>query len=251
MEVIDGRILMHRIERFNIGSIHESNFSGKYKIIDISNKIATVKFIDTGYIKKTGLSHLRKGTVKDLMRPRVTGVGYLGSEYDNIIKSNDKKFVRKLYSRWRNMLKRCYSSDHKNFNIYGGAGVSVDKKWHNFSKFFYDVQKIDGWNIDKFMDNKIQLDKDKFQQNVPINKKIYSKKTCCWLSAKEQNELIDFSKAHEFEMINFVVIFPDGHIETHKGIGRFANKYNLCKEAISQCILGKQQSHAGYKFEKI
>lgn len=246
---INNRILLHRIDKFTPGSIHKSNLSGYYRILEINNSIATIEFIKTKYIKKTSVNHLRSGVAKDPTYPRVSGVGYLGVDYTNIIKMNDRDFVKKLYSTWRNMLKRCYEKTHKNYKSYGGSGVSVHKSWHNFSTFFEEVQKLDGWDINNFMKNKITLDKDKYQQNVKSEYKMYSQDTCCWLSIYDQNKLIDFRAAHEFEMKKFIVYFPDGHLELHTGMSKFALDHGLTKTSMSKCLLGKQKSHKGYKFK--
>ena len=195
---------IHRIndfENIKVGNIYSSKFNGYFKIIDITGQIYTIEFIETGYIKKTKLPKIRQGNLKDIYKPIVYGVGYLGEN----IKSS--KLKRDLYTRWRNMLSRCYNESNKYYNVYGGNNVVVDKRWYNFYNFYHDVQKIDGWNIDKFLNKEISLDKDKYQK--VCTHKVYSKDTCCWLSIKEQNSLVNFVDAHDKEMIEFIAIFPD------------------------------------------
>ena len=150
------------------------------------------------------------------------------------------------------MLSRCYNKNNQYYRLYGGAGVTVDNRWHNFYNFYNDIQTLDGWNKDDFLNKKITLDKDKLQQKS--DKKVYSKDTCCWLSIIEQNSLIDFVSAHENEMTKFLAIFPNGDKIIYSGVKRFCreySKYNLIPQSIISCINGEQSQHKGFKFSKV
>ena len=77
------------------------------------------------------------------------------------------------------MVSRCSSPSNPNFKYYGAEGVSVCDRWviskgGSFENFLNDMgPKPEGkW-----------LDKDKIGDG-----KLYSPKTCCWLSPKEQME---------------------------------------------------------------
>lgn len=73
---------------------------------------------------------------------------------------------------------RCNNPHNEEYQNYGGRGVKYCKKWSTGIGFMDDVDKIDGWDLNKFLQNKLQLDKDiKIKGN-----KLYSKETCMWVS---------------------------------------------------------------------
>ena len=37
------------------------------------------------------------------------------------------------------MMQRCYRPSHKNFQRYGGKGITVCQRWHNFKNFSFDM----------------------------------------------------------------------------------------------------------------
>jgi hypothetical protein len=53
-----------------------------------------------------------------------------------LMKANSK---HPLYRKWRNIISRCYKPYNNNFEQYGGRGVIVDERWHDFCNFVEDV----------------------------------------------------------------------------------------------------------------
>ena len=228
--------------------IKETLFNGKCKILKIENaKHVEIKFLDTGFRKVTSISKLKSGTVKDPTRKRIYGVGCIGSEYDRLVSEYGYKLVRKMYVTWKNMLSRCYNEKHKNYNLYGGSGVYVVHRWLNFSKFFKDAIDLKNFDKEDFLNNEITLDKDKKQRNVTIKK--YGKSTCVWLTIKEQNELIDFEKAHEHEKKSFCIVDDYGNKHIVTGIRKFARDNNVTESCISGFYRGKTKKFRGYKID--
>lgn len=76
-----------------------------------------------------------------------------------------------IYKIWAGMMSRCYNPKVKIYEYYGGRGITVCQKWHNFSGFYEDM----GDRPDK-----LQLDRID-------NSKGYSKENCRWITAKENN----------------------------------------------------------------
>lgn len=60
-------------------------------------------------------------------------------------------FGTKVYSSWAAMLYRCRNPRAKAFANYGGRGVTVCDRWHEFSNFYEDMGKThwDGAEIDR------------------------------------------------------------------------------------------------------
>lgn len=170
---------------FNPDEIYHSNNYGDYKItedlgnIDYNVRYVRIRFIDTNYETIVTHGNARIGNVKDVMRPMVYGVGYIGTE--DVLEADSIDKI--LYHRWINMLSRCYNEKDKRYNSYGGIGVSVSNEWLNFNNYRNDVKLIHGYNL--FVQNPelYHLDKDYLQLMVPHSKRSYSKYTCIWMNA--------------------------------------------------------------------
>ena len=44
-----------------------------------------------------------------------------------------------VYSSWKNMKHRCYYIYHNSYDGYGGRGITVCERWHNFINFYADM----------------------------------------------------------------------------------------------------------------
>ena len=149
------------------------------------------------------------------------------------------------------MLSRCYDTKNNHYKIYGKLGVSVDKSWHCYTNFYIDAQKLSGYNREEVINGKLTLDKDMLQKNIDKSDMKYSKKTCCWLTISEQNEIVNHDKAQDSLKSYFVVKFPNGEKEhILKGIGKFAKKYNLDSGDCSRAVNGIINHVKGFKFRK-
>jgi hypothetical protein len=55
-----------------------------------------------------------------------------------------------LYYTWYNMHRRCYSEEFDSFPHYGGRGIFVCDRWHDFDAFVEDVSpRPDGCSLDR------------------------------------------------------------------------------------------------------
>lgn len=76
-----------------------------------------------------------------------------------------------LYYTWYNMLRRCYKETDKSYANYGGRGITVDPRWHEFKNFA----------------NDIGLKPDKSYSLERVDNDVgYSKANCKWASRSEQ-----------------------------------------------------------------
>lgn len=74
------------------------------------------------------------------------------------------------YHVWRGMLKRCNNPKHKSYKYYGGRGIKVCKRWHEFKFFLKDMgQRPIGLTLDR--------------TNVNGN---YCKLNCTWANWSDQ-----------------------------------------------------------------
>ena len=79
----------------------------------------------------------------------------------------------KLYMIWGAMMKRCNTSTDKSYAHYGGRGIKVCERWHNFPDFYADMGPtwIEGWSIERL--------------NVNGD---YCPENCIWIPRGEQSK---------------------------------------------------------------
>jgi hypothetical protein len=76
----------------------------------------------------------------------------------------------RTYSTWLSMRRRCDTPGTDGFDRYGGRGISVCSRWHDFNAFLADMgERPAGMSIDR-----IDPDGD------------YEKSNCRWATPKEQ-----------------------------------------------------------------
>lgn len=153
------------------GNVYDTT-NGKISIVEYHHSdCIDVLFLETGYLTSATAAQVRKGLIKDKLKPTLCGVGYLG------VGGFTGKTHPKLYKTWNNMINRCYNSNTIKENpSYEGCTVCHD--WFNFQKFCEDIQTMDGFdNLSKGY----HLDKD---LKVPGNK-VYSKDFCSIISISD------------------------------------------------------------------
>ena len=211
-------------------------FVSKFVSNDSKNRYYEIIFPYTGYSAIFTKTQIVRGNVKDRFFPCVAGVGYLG----NATASRGDRF----YSVWHNMIHRCYNPNFGEYKRYGALGVKVCLRWHCFEYFLRDIIIVDRFDFDKFMNGKIELDKDFKQINLPSNQKIYSLYTCTFLSSIENNYL---SSTH----YGYRAVSPDGTRYYGHNIAKFCKENDLNLKLVHQVVNGWQKStQNGWKFSK-
>lgn len=81
------------------------------------------------------------------------------------------KSCHPLYRRWSYMMTRCYNKNIKKWKVYGGRGIRVCERWHEFGNFYDD-------NIKNF---KKELSLDRIDNDGD-----YSPQNCQWVTNNEQ-----------------------------------------------------------------
>ena len=100
-----------------------------------------VKFLNTGYETTTSMSNIKSGSVKNWLLPTVFGIGI------NDIKES---FQSPFYSRWKDMLRRCYDKNYiEEYPTY--ANCRVCDEWLTLSNFkhWMEQQDWEGNHLDK------------------------------------------------------------------------------------------------------
>lgn len=48
----------------------------------------------------------------------------------------------RIYRIWSHMIERCHEPKAKDFKNYGGRGIKVVSRWHDFSNFYSDMGEV-------------------------------------------------------------------------------------------------------------
>lgn len=79
----------------------------------------------------------------------------------------------KIYTKWKSMLQRCNNEKDPRYKDYGGRGISVCQRWHDFMNFYEDMK--DGYSDDLSLE---RIDNDAG----------YEKGNCKWATHLEQQQ---------------------------------------------------------------
>lgn len=157
--------------RFKVGDVVETNECGRIEILEKGSERYYVVFLDTGFKRWVRASAMYYGKIHDPFKKTVAGVGYVG---DGLYVP---KIHTKVYSKWCQMLQRCYNEEHAGYETYGARGVVVCDEWHCF-------QNYAAWHSENYIDG-YELDKDLLSPET----RVYSPETCCFVP-REINRVI-------------------------------------------------------------
>ncbi len=199
------------------GDVFKTNRCGDVVVIEyLSCFNVKVKFLDTGNECITTSDQLKKGTVKDRFLVTLCGVGMLGEKVP---------YVETIYTRWSNMIKRCYDpltqDAHPTYK-----GCTVCDEWLVFSNYhrWYVANYVDGFEVDK--DKKIK------------GNKVYSPETCVFIS-KRENMQIAFQKEYRLTK-------RDGSTVKARNLTEFCRDNGLTLSCIRGVMSGKRKTHKDF-----
>ena len=135
-------------------------------------------------------------------------------------------------------MQRCYNENHPSYKYYGNKGVIVNERWHVFNNFIEDIDKINGFNIDKFLKGEIHLDKDL----TILGNKEYSLEKCLFVT---KEKIINLNLINKNNLLRYLL--KEKYI--HLLINQSLQKSNLAQNNISMCLKGYQKSHKKWRFK--
>ena len=213
------------------GKVFKTKNYGDVVVLDYYNaRDVTIKFLNTGNVRKTGTSELKKGEIRDNEAFPVYIVGIM--DVPNEARRNVP--IPKEYSIWNGVRHRCYNENIRHLTpSYQEAEMSENFKRYSYFKDWCHNQigfDQDGW----------QLDKDILIKG----NKIYSEDTCCFVPA-EINTLI--LKADRIRGKYPIGVYEDKQVGKFKvrisveGKQKHVGRYYCEKEAFYAYKVAKEQ----------
>ncbi|AMW62888.1 HNH homing endonuclease [Bacillus phage DIGNKC] len=154
-------------------------------------------------------------------------------------RQDSNPLYRRLRAVYKDMMHRCYKENNGQYHNYGAKGVTVCEEWQTLDGFFESIDKVDGWDLDKYLAGNLHLDKDKkFKGN-----KVYSPETCTFISGAENTLL-----AVEYLIFDFYALSPERVETKERNVDAFARKHGLNSDSIRAVLSKKNVHHKNWKF---
>lgn len=220
------------------GMVFKNNNGLEFKILRLNRKIKTERYYEIQFLKSKSFKeaerrNILKGAVRDDYDKHIYGVACKGCI------CSSKPLINKLaFKRWYAMIERCYNKKAINYKSYGEKGVFVNDRWLCFENYFYDIFKIKGFELNKYISNDIQLDKDILFDN----NKEYSFEKCVFVSQKNNKQNQPSKKK------KFIAISPNGNEFEFDNQNECARQFNLTPRSINKVLNGQLNHHKNWKF---
>ena len=172
-----------RTREMLVGKTFQTTKCGECKVIDYfgTHKVV-VKFENPTCITECRLVNLRRGNVKNPLKPSFYGVGFIGV---GVYGKKDRRVIE----IWSGMLERCYSLksvvDNPSY-----VGVTVCEEWYNFQNFAEWCYNQPFFSYKDERGNYYQMDKD----IVDKGSRVYSPETCRFVPSCINKLLISCNK---------------------------------------------------------
>lgn len=216
------------------GDRYSMKQNGVLEVVEyLGTRNVIVRFLETGFTTRTEACQLKRGTVKDLLRPTVCGVGCIGvgthSAYN--CKGEEAEWA---YMKWQNMLERCYDPSNPQMEeCY--KDVTVCDEWFNYQNFaeWAKVQKGYGnrnWAMEKDL--------------LIKGNRHYAPDRCCFLPQILNNQMLKSEKARGDYPIGVCLNKPNGKFIAHLSDHKDSTTSHIgIYDTVDECF-------AAYKHEK-
>lgn len=168
------------------------------------SKLTVIKIVYNKDNYKMALCRCSCGKIKEVdcflfVKSKTKSCGCLRRENQIKVTKYSGASKTKEYQSWHNMISRCYDPKRKGYELYGGRGITVCKRWRSYNNFYKDMKQTDP---EKFVLDRIDPNGN------------YEPSNCRWLSKSE-------SSRNRRCVVNY---FLDGHFCT---LAEHARRLNI------------------------
>lgn len=214
---------MKKLYNFNIGDVVDD--------LELVEIISPIK--GSGQPTKYRVMCQKCGREKVLTGPLLAKhIGTSHSACGKGIKLKDKDF----YNHWCAMRTRTTNPNQKNWEYYGGRGITSDE-FANFVDFYDALYTSYLTACEKFGKPNVTLERVDVDGN-------YSRDNCIWIHQADQ-------KDNQRKTVYFEIEFPDGHKEIGKNVRKFAREHDINYNCLVDVLNGRLKSYKGYKGYRI
>lgn len=211
------------------GKVFKTNNYGDVVVLEYnSTRDVIIKFINTGNVRKTAMSELRKGEIRDNEAFPVYKVCVMDiSKELNMVTGKPKEYIV-----WNAMRQRCYNENTRKANErYKDVEISDCFKYYSNFKAWCDRQI--GFNKEGF-----ELDKDILVKG----NRVYSEDTCCFVP-REINVVLTYRRKDKG-------LYPVG-VSYKKLIGKYVSQISKHGEVVHLgCFSTPEGAFYAYKEAK-
>jgi hypothetical protein len=119
-------------------------------LLSLVERNGRINTTSCGCAQREAVSRTGKRTVKQAQAARWEAAGLNGLTAER--KSD--------YQRWSNMMARCHNPDHPKYQYWGGRGIKVCDRWHDFQLFLEDIDRMLGPCPQRYTLDRIHPDDD-------------------------------------------------------------------------------------------
>ncbi|UNA01528.1 HNH homing endonuclease [Bacillus phage vB_BcgM] len=145
---------------------------------------------------------------------------------------------KRIKSVHRSMINRCYNPNSFGYTWYGAKGVTVCDEWLKLNGFIETIHTVEGFDIDKFSNGELELDKD----SKDATNKVYSPETCVFLSKLENKQ---YKPSYQKEM---VALSPTDEVYVFNNQKKFSTEHGVSDASIRDGLKGKNKLPLGWLF---
>lgn len=143
----------------------------------------------------------------------------------------------RFYRIWVELRRRCYAYNRPSYKYYGDKGITFCDTWSDFNNFKNDMYTSYLGHINEHNEKNTTLDRKE-------NNKGYYKDNCKWSTYREQ---IMNRTNQEW----FVAFSPNKEMYWCRNQLCFANKFNLERTCINDCLKDNIFHHKFWTFKKV
>jgi len=139
----------------------------------------------------------------------------------------------RVYFIYKDMKRRCYSPQRKNYKHYGGRGITICDEWLNSPLEFYN------WAMNNGYESHLTIDRIDNDGN-------YCPENCQWITREDSTKKQVYDRGQLIEGID-----PQGKSYIFINKSEFAREHELQSTKISAVINGKRNHHKGWVFKNL